>query len=57
VGKDVKLGVVPINEFPVVPNLLGLLYRHGISFRARGWPQPHTRRIGKRVAASIPVAD
>jgi hypothetical protein len=32
VGKDVELGVVPKYPRSVVPNLIGLLYRHGVSF-------------------------
>ena len=31
-GKDMKLRVVPIDEFPVMPNFIGLLYRHNVSF-------------------------
>jgi len=30
VGKDVDFGVVPVDPFSVMPNLVGLLYRHGV---------------------------
>ena len=35
VRKNVQLGVVPVDEFPVMPNLFGLRYRH-IAAPARG---------------------
>jgi hypothetical protein len=32
VGKDVNLRVIPKYPLSVVPKLIGLLYRHGVSF-------------------------
>src|SRR5262249_30371829 len=55
VRKDVELGIVPVDPFPVVPDLLGGLNRHSRSLGKALAHSPHlqTAEYGSESAASM----